>query len=97
MTTRNLGDLRAPQIAELLTPASVIVQPLGAIEQHGPHLPIGTDWMVAQAVARSLAEELGARRKYLEVLKMRGTNHQTGKHSIDISRKDGIVVLKARF
>jgi circadian clock protein KaiC len=44
-----------------------------------------------------LAEELGARRKYLEVLKMRGTNHITGKHSIDISRKDGIVVLKARF
>ena len=32
----------------------------GSIEQHGPHLPIGTDWMVAQAVARSLAEELGA-------------------------------------
>ena len=44
-----------------------------------------------------LAEELGARRKYLEVLKMRGTNHITGKHSIDISRKEGIVVLKARF
>jgi circadian clock protein KaiC len=44
-----------------------------------------------------LSEEMGARRKYLEVLKMRGTNHQSGKQSIDISRKDGIVVLKARF
>lgn len=44
-----------------------------------------------------LSEEMGARRKYLEVLKMRGTNHQTGKQSIDISRQDGIVVLKARF
>jgi creatinine amidohydrolase len=38
----------------------VAVLPFGAIEQHGPHLPIGTDWLVAQAVARSLAEELGA-------------------------------------
>jgi len=44
-----------------------------------------------------LTEEYGDRRKYLEVLKMRGTNHSTGKHSIDISRKEGLVVLKARF
>ncbi len=44
-----------------------------------------------------LSEEAGARRKYLEVLKMRGTNHITGKQSIDITRADGIVVLKARF
>ncbi|NLD44733.1 MAG: creatininase family protein, partial [Chloroflexi bacterium] len=36
------------------------VLPFGAIEQHGPHLPIGTDWLIAQEVARRLAEELGA-------------------------------------
>lgn len=43
------------------------------------------------------SEEAGARRKYLEVLKMRGTNHHTGKQSINITRGDGIMVLKARF
>ncbi|MCQ5375631.1 MAG: hypothetical protein NO474_03430 [Methanomassiliicoccales archaeon] len=43
------------------------------------------------------SEEAGARRKYLEVLKMRGTNHLTGRQSIDITRSEGIVVLKARF
>ncbi|MEM2943780.1 MAG: ATPase domain-containing protein [Methanomassiliicoccales archaeon] len=43
------------------------------------------------------SEEAGARRKYLEVLKMRGTNHLTGRQSIDITKSDGIVVLKARF
>ena len=53
MTTRNLADLRAPQIAELLTPASVIVQPLGAIEQHGPHLPFNTDQLIATRVAEA--------------------------------------------
>ncbi len=42
-------------------------------------------------------EEEGARRKYLEVLKMRGTCHMTGKQSIDINRRDGMVVLKSRF
>lgn len=37
------------------------------------------------------------RRKYIEVLKMRGTNHITGKQSIDITSEEGIVVLKSKF
>jgi KaiC/GvpD/RAD55 family RecA-like ATPase len=45
----------------------------------------------------TLSPEGDARRKYIEVLKMRGTNHLTGKQSIDITREEGIVVLKARF
>lgn len=36
------------------------VLPFGAIEQHGPHLPVGTDWLIARSVARRLAEELDA-------------------------------------
>lgn len=63
----------------------------------GELYPPEISYAVDGIVLLHLSEELGARRKYLEVLKMRGTNHLTGKHSIDISRKDGIVVLKARF
>jgi creatinine amidohydrolase len=33
---------------------------IGAIEQHGSHLPIGTDWMIARELARRVAMELGA-------------------------------------
>ena len=32
----------------------------GAIEQHGHHLPLGVDWMIADATARRLGEELNA-------------------------------------
>lgn len=32
----------------------------GAIEQHGQHLPIGTDWFIADAVAHGLANQLDA-------------------------------------
>jgi creatinine amidohydrolase len=32
----------------------------GTIEQHGHHLPLGTDWFVAEAMGRALAERLGA-------------------------------------
>lgn len=34
-----------------LTDQSILVQPLGAIEQHGPHLPLSTDQVIADAVA----------------------------------------------
>jgi len=63
----------------------------------GELYPPEISYSVDGIVLLHLSEELGARRKYLEVLKMRGTNHVTGKHSIDISRKDGLIVLKARF
>lgn len=32
------------------------VLPLGATEQHGPHLPVATDTLLAEAAARALAE-----------------------------------------
>jgi creatinine amidohydrolase len=51
-----------------LTPATeadnagtVAVLPVGAIEAHGPHLPLGTDVIIAEAMARAGAERLAAR------------------------------------
>src|SRR5690349_15514473 len=31
---------------------------VGAIEQHGHHLPLGTDWIIGDHMARALAEAL---------------------------------------
>lgn len=40
-----------PQVAEMADKADVVlVQPLGAIEQHGPHLPLVVDAAIATAV-----------------------------------------------
>lgn len=58
--TRNLSELRGPDIQRLLGPDSIIVQPLGAIEQHGPHLPFNTDLLVAERVAAAAIERVGA-------------------------------------
>jgi creatinine amidohydrolase len=42
------------------------ILPIGAVEQHGRHLPVGTDWLIAQALARRVAEQLAiARDVYL--------------------------------
>jgi creatinine amidohydrolase len=58
--TSSLYDLASPAVAELLEEVPVAVLPCGSVEQHGPHLPCGTDTMAARMVARELAERLGA-------------------------------------
>jgi creatinine amidohydrolase len=42
-------------------PGSVAILPVGAIEAHGPHLPLETDVIIAQAMARSGAARLAGR------------------------------------
>jgi creatinine amidohydrolase len=42
-------------------PKSVAILPVGAIEAHGPHLPLETDVIIAQAMARSGADRVAAR------------------------------------
>ncbi|NDC91938.1 MAG: creatininase family protein, partial [Acidimicrobiia bacterium] len=54
-----LGNLRGPDVANKITSRSIFVQPLGAIEQHGPHLPLNTDEVVATAVAESTVARVG--------------------------------------
>lgn len=56
---RYLPDLSGPQLGALLTERSIVVQPLGAVEQHGPHLPLSTDSVVATAVAEAAVAEVG--------------------------------------
>ncbi len=34
------------------------ILPIGSIEQHGRHLPLGTDWMIAQEVSRRVASRV---------------------------------------
>jgi creatinine amidohydrolase len=50
-----LADLRATDVGRLLSERSVLVLPLGAIEQHGPHLPLSTDAVIADRVAAATA------------------------------------------
>ena len=56
---RRLGDLRGPDVASRVTSRSIFVQPMGAIEQHGPHLPLNTDEVIATAVAEATLERVG--------------------------------------
>ena len=55
--SRNLADLRAPDVARLIGASSVLVLPVGAVEQHGPHLPFHTDLTIADRVATAAVDE----------------------------------------
>jgi creatinine amidohydrolase len=52
--TPTLADLTWPQVGR--RPEALLVVPLGATEQHGPHLPLSVDTDVAVALCRGLAQ-----------------------------------------
>ncbi len=46
--------------ARLKRDRPAILLPVGALEQHGPHLPLGTDGLLSSAVAADAAARIGA-------------------------------------
>jgi creatinine amidohydrolase len=60
MTGRSIYDLTAPDVSEVLGRRGMAVLPFGSVEQHGPHLPCGTDTMAADLVAAEVADRLDA-------------------------------------
>lgn len=51
-----LNDLPYPEVARHLEAGAVALWPVGATEAHGPHLPLGTDVLIAHETCRRVAE-----------------------------------------
>jgi creatinine amidohydrolase len=64
MTDRQSGALRLTDLPSARIDEAVrgrtVVWPIGAIEQHGPHLPLSVDLILAEAFAAEIAKELDA-------------------------------------
>ena len=58
-STRRLSELRASDLADHLGPESILVLPIGAVEQHGPHLPFSTDLEIARSCAEAVVDQAG--------------------------------------
>ena len=54
-TARLLAEVTWTEVPE----NALVVVPVGSTEQHGPHLPLETDTLIATAVAHELADGLG--------------------------------------
>lgn len=56
---RMIGHLVFGEVATAVKPSSVLCLPMGAIEQHGPHLPLNTDCVIAEALTRRIVAHWG--------------------------------------
>jgi creatinine amidohydrolase len=52
-----LARLSWPDARDAMRRSRVALLPIGATEQHGPHLPLGTDWYIARHIARETADQ----------------------------------------
>src|SRR4051812_28507342 len=58
-TSRIIGDLTSQEIASALRESSILCLPMGSMEQHGPHLPLNTDAVLAEAFTGRIVERWG--------------------------------------
>lgn len=51
-------ELTAAELRDLAAARATVILPVASMEQHGPHLPVGVDTILCQAVCRLAAEEV---------------------------------------
>lgn len=57
MRTTELSGLSWKEAEQAFKETDTAILPLGSIESHGPHNPLGTDWMAAWEVSRRVAAD----------------------------------------
>ena len=58
LPSRYFIDLTQPEIAAQLKKNPLVILPQGSVEQHGPHLPTGTDIFASNVIAHAVAERM---------------------------------------
>ncbi len=58
LPSRYFMELTQPEIAAQLKKNPLVILPAGSVEQHGPHLPTGTDIYAANVIAHAVAERM---------------------------------------
>jgi creatinine amidohydrolase len=58
LASRYFMELTQPEIAAQLKKNPLVILPQGSVEQHGPHLPAGTDIFASNAIAHAVAERM---------------------------------------
>lgn len=57
---RDLVELPGPDVAADFTRETIVVVGTGAIEHHGPHLPLNTDYLLADVIGGAAVEQAAA-------------------------------------
>ena len=51
-------ELTSPKLAAVDRDQTVVIVPIAAVEQHGPHMPTGTDTLICTAIAEAVEQRL---------------------------------------
>jgi creatinine amidohydrolase len=57
--SRMIGHLVLGEVEAAVQASSVLCLPMGSIEQHGPHLPLNTDCVIAEELSRRIVARWG--------------------------------------
>ena len=60
MPSRYFAELTQPEIAAQFKKNPLVVLAAGSVEQHGPHLPTGTDMYAVDVIAEAVAQRMDA-------------------------------------
>ena len=81
------SDLTQPEIAAQLKKNPLVILPAGSVEQHGPHLPTGTDTLAANVIAHARGRAHGrsgaaghAARRHADAHAVRRHDHAHARH-----------------
>lgn len=61
MSQQPFAEMTWEEVRNARSSDAVAILPVGAVEAHGPHLPLGTDVIIAEAMAKSCAGHLSER------------------------------------
>ncbi len=59
MTWLRWDQMTGEEVRQRVSERRLAILPIGAVEAHGPHLPTGTDNLLAMAIAERVAEQVG--------------------------------------
>jgi len=100
MAIRMINNLSWKEIDEMDRENVLVILPIGSVEQHGPHLPLGMDNMVAEAVLDAARAEMDSKHEIL-VLPTIGVGqspeHMDFPGSLTLRAETLIMVLKDIF
>ncbi|MEX2534764.1 MAG: creatininase family protein, partial [Trueperaceae bacterium] len=73
-----LAAMTSPEFAGAQDEIRIALQPIGATEQHGPNLAMGTDFRSAEAISRRLAARLHPKAVVLPAIPYGLSGHHMG-------------------
>jgi creatinine amidohydrolase len=82
-----LSTLPWPEVERALARDPRLIITVGALTQHGPHLPLGTNTFIAEAVAKEFSEECGILRAPTFQFGVRGAEIESYAGSAGLERK----------